>query len=251
MQNIIAISLLGFFASSLSIAQDRQLAPNQISVIGSVELKEIANQASFTFSVKGVGSSLRLAVEKANEKVKTVTAKLIEIGVPNENISTSQFYSGENYADKAFLSSSRDYQARLTTLVKVDSIPLLESALYTVSENEVENVSNINFSLRDEFDVRRRARVEAALKAKEKAEDIVRALGASLGRLVSVEEIDPTRVIAPHTGSFYPSPFNPPTPYLRSEVMAQGALVDASRGTGFFAQTIVVTSQLRAIFEIK
>lgn len=241
--------LLTFVAITFSNAQDHQPAPNQISVSGSVELREIANQASFTFTVKGVGSSLRLAVENANMKVKIVTDKLLHLGVSTHNIATSQFYSGENYGNKAFLSSSRDYQATLVTLVMVDSLPLLEPILYATSESEIENVSNISFSMKDELDVRRRARVAAAMKAKEKAGDMARALNVTLGQVISIDETDPTRVFSLRGGSQnYPNPFNPTT---SAQFMQRESNADESTGSSFFAQTITITSQVRVIFEIK
>ena len=249
MKRTILIVLLVTLAGYVSPAQDHQSASNQITVLGSVELREIADQANFTFSGKGVGSSLRLAVENANKKMKVVTDKLIQLGIPARNISTSRFYSGENYGDKAFLSSSRDYQATLTSLVKVDSLPLLESVLYTISESDVQNLSNIGFALKDELDPRRRARTGAALKAKEKAEDIARALGVVLGRLISVEETDPTRVYSQQAAQNYPSPFNPSVTQI--QYLRGGSTTDESVGAAFFAQTITVTSQVRAVFEIK
>jgi uncharacterized protein YggE len=249
MQRIVLIVLAIVLGTCLALAQDRQSTPKQIAVLGSVELKELADQANFTFSVKGVGSSLRLAVENANGKMKVVTAKLIRLGIPAQNISTSRFYSGENYGDKAFLSSSRDYQATLTSFVKVDSLPLLESVLYTISESEVQNLSNIGFAIKDELDPRRRARIGAALKAKEKAEDIARALGVSLGKLISVEETDPTRVYGQQSAQNYPNPFNPSATEI--QILRGGRTMDESMGTAFFAQTITVTSQVRAVFEIK
>lgn len=249
MSKIVLIALLLTLASNVTIAQDRQLTTNQITVLGSVELKEIADEASFTFSLKGVGSSLRLAVEDASKKMKILTNKLVELGISARNISTSSFYSGENYDDRAFLSSSRDYQATLTTLVKVDSLQLLESVLYLISESKVLNLSNITFSIKDELGFRRRARVAAALKAKEKAEDIAHALGVSLGRLLFVEETDPTRVYNQQIAQHYPSPFNPSSNQIQD--LHGRSNVYESVGSAFFAQTISVTSQVKVIFELK
>lgn len=249
MRRIILMLLLVALARFVTHAQDHHAATKQITVLGSVELRESADQASFTFSVKGVGSSLRLAVENSNKKMKIVTDKLIQLGIHPSDISTSRFYSGENYGDKAFLSSSRDYQATLTALVKVDSLPVLESVLYTISESEVQSLSNIGFSLKDELDPRRRARIGAALKAKEKAEDIARALGVVLGELISVEETDPTRVFSQQAAQNYPNPFNPSTTQI--QFLRGGSTIDESMGAAFFAQTVTVTSQVRAVFEIK
>lgn len=243
----------------ISVGQEPQLSAHQISVLGSVELKEPADQASFTFSMKGVGSSLRRAVQDANTKVLSLTNKLLLIGLSAKDISTSQFYSGENYGDKAFLSSSRDFRAVLTTLVKVDSLKLLDTLLYTVSDAEVETLSDIAFSFKDELGLRKKARAAAAAKAKEKADDFANALGISVGSIISVEELE--SAVATRSANQigvrggrgfemsynYPNPFNPVT----VPDMALRPALDESRGSGFFARTISITSQVRVVFGIE
>ncbi len=224
---------------------------NQFTVLGSVELKERADQASVVFSMKGVGSTLRQAVENADKKTKGLTDKLIALGIKERDISTSEFYSGENFGDKAFLSSGRDYRATISTVVRIDSLKLLQPVIFAISEAEVQNLSDVTFSMKDEVSFRRRARTEAALKAREKAEDIGKALGIIVGKVIAIEEIplqqantQQSNTLNMRGGRMFPNPFNPVT------VLAEGTL-DETRGSGFFAQTVSVTSQIRVTFELK
>ena len=181
--------IYAFFAAvPVLLAQQPDQRTNQISVTGTVELKQLADQASLSFTVKGVGPTLREAVAGADRNTKTVTGKLLTLGLKEKDLSTSSFYSGDNHGDKAFLSSSRDFQARVTTVVTIDSLPLLEHILFAVSECDVQSVSQVNFSLKDEPSIRKKARVEAALKAKEKAEDLAQTLGVTLGKVISIDE---------------------------------------------------------------
>ncbi|MBI2429451.1 MAG: SIMPL domain-containing protein [Ignavibacteriales bacterium] len=238
-----------FLLLQTTFAQKVEENQNQFIVTGSVELKEVADQAVVSFRIKGVGASLRQAVESAGSKTKELTDKIIGLGVKSKNISTSEFFSGENYGDKSFLSSNRDYRALIETSIKIDSLKLLQSIIFTISEAEVEYLSQINFSFKDELGLRRRARIEAGLKAKEKAEDIAKALGATIGKVLFVEEILQNQPlsnnIAIRGARAYPNPFNPSTNSFESNSF------DETRGSGFFAQTISVTSQVRVIFEIK
>lgn len=241
--------LLVTFNAYVSPGQERQAPLRQISVLGSVELREIADQAKFNVSVKGVGASLRAAVEAAKNKTSTVTSKLVTLGIPGHKIATSQFYTGDNAGDKAFLSSSRDYQATLNTMVTIDSLPLLEAILYATSESDIQSISNISFSLTNEVGIRKRARVAAAMKAREKADDIANALSVSLGQVISIDEIEPTRVFALQSVTGYPNPFNSST--LPGTMRGETSVIDESGGSGLFAQTIVVTSQVRVVYELK
>ncbi|HOJ06177.1 MAG: DUF541 domain-containing protein [Chlorobi bacterium] len=258
MKQFIMLFVLLFSISNTISAQQNEITQNQISVIGSVELKEIADQASFYFTIKGVGETLRLAVEDAENKTKILSEKIIQLGIKKNNISTSDFLSGENYGDKAFLSSSRDYQATIVTMIKTDSLDLLRSLLFLISEAEVENISTISFSLKDELGLRRRARIEAGLKAKEKAEDISNALGVKLGRVLTIEEIQPTQTYTNQNqylyirgGLNYPNPFNPSSYNVVQEKNLNSQTIDETKGSGFFAKTVSITSQVEVSFAIE
>jgi uncharacterized protein YggE len=252
-----ACVIIAILLASSSFAQTPDLKPNQFTVQGSIELKLPADQASFYFSMKGVGSTLREAVGNAEKKTRVLVTQLIGLGVKENGIATSDFYSGENYGDKAFLSSNRDFRAIITTVVTIDSLKSLSPIIFAVSEAEPENMSQISFTLKDELPFRRRARVEAGLKAREKADDIGKALGVSIGRVLSIEELS-TLVTNPgqslRGGRASLSQFNTaPNPFNPSSIGAtqKQESIDESQGSGFFAQTISVTSQVRVIFEIK
>jgi hypothetical protein len=256
MQHFFLFFVLLFGIPNIISSQQNEITQNYISMIGSVELKEIADQASFYFTIKGVGETLRLAVEDAENKTKNLSEKIIQLGIKKNNLSTSDFLSGENFGDKAFLSSSRDYQATIITMIKTDSLDLLRPLLFMISEAEVENISTISFSLKDELGLRRRARIEAGLKAKEKAEDITSALGVKLGKVLTIEEIQPTQTYTNQNlrmrgGYNYPNPFNPGTYNVLEENNANPPAVDEIKGSGFFAKTVSITSQVKAIFAIE
>jgi len=127
-----------------------------------------------------------------------------------------------------------------------------------ISEAEVENISTISFSLKDELGLRRRARIDAGLKAKEKAEDITNALGVKLGKVLTIEEIQLTQTYTNQNqylrirgGYNSPNPFNPGTYNVLEENYANPSTVDEIKGSGFFAKTVSITSQVKVIFAIE
>lgn len=253
MLKLLFVVTLIVFQSVFTFSQQSVNSNNQITVLGSVEINQKADQASFSFSVKGIGETLRQAVEVAERKTKSLTDKLIQLGIRTDNISTSSFFSGENYGDKAFLSSSRDYKTVIETLIKIDSLELIKPVMFTISDADVENISKIKFSVKDELGLRRRARIEAGLKAKEKADDIANSLGVSVGEVLVIEEIQATQTsrddgqyMFVRGGGNYLNPFNPPSTnfYLQQNSL----IIDETKGTGFFAQTVTATSQVRVTF---
>ena len=123
------ISLMG---SLVLHAKDSTEA--HIDVSAKAERRVTADRAEFQFTVLGLGESLGEAVEAATRGTDSVVLKLIALGIKKEQISTRQFTSGENRGGKAFLSSSKDYQAHIITRVVIDSLPLLAMAVTIVSE---------------------------------------------------------------------------------------------------------------------
>ncbi len=244
LMTVIFLCVSGFADAQIADANKKQ-----ISVLGSVELKEVADEATFYFTIKGVGESLKKAVEEAEKKTKDVTDKLLNIGVKKNDISTSDFMSGENSDDKAFLSSSRDYKATIVTKIKTDNMSLLKPLLFTISESGVENISDISFSYKDEVGLRRRARIEAAQKAKEKAGDLAAPLGIKVGKVIMVDELQTTLFSGKQMQNMrmgLAAQFN-----AVGNGFSNDGSADESKGTGFFAQTISVTSQVRVVFEIE
>jgi uncharacterized protein len=256
MKNIIVSMTLFLIMTGFVSAQQFEEKQRQITVLGSVVLNEIADQASLSFRIKGVGVNLRQAVEDAMTKTKDLTDKLILLGINKNNISTADFTSGENYGDKAFLSSSRDYQAVIVTFIKTDSLSLLQPVLFLLSESKVESISTISFSRKDELELRRNTRIAAGLKAKEKALDISNALGVKIGKVLFIEEIQSTQTMSnnnaypQYRGSLnYPNPFNPSS-YAPSTIKNEFN-PDEVKGSGLFAQTVSVTSQVKVTFALE
>ena len=52
-------------------------------------------------------------------------------------------------------------------------------------------------------------------------------------------------------GQNYPNPFNPSIYNVSPEVNLKSTTVDETRGTGFFAKTVSITSQVKIIFTIE
>lgn len=183
---VIGVVAIGMMMTAPLSAKDSTEA--MIEVSATAERRVMADRAEFTFTVQGLGPSLGQAVESATRATDSIVTKLIALGIGKGRISTQHFTSGENRGDKAFLSSSRDYKARITTRITVDSLPLLASAVALVSEADVDDVGSIDFSLRDETSLLRELRKEAARTARQKAEDITSELGAKIGRVLFADE---------------------------------------------------------------
>ncbi len=215
---------LGLFAQNIT-------NDNRLIVNGTAELQAEADQASFMYEVEGFGSTLKEAVDNAKKKARETTQKLFDLGLKEENLATSSFFSGENTGGKAFLSSSKDFHATIKVTVMLFDLKKLEDAILTLSECDIVNMSRIDFSLRNPAVYKEKARKEAVALAKKKGKELAEEMGIKLGKVVRVEEN--------HAG-IYP---------MNGMVMAKGGF-NAAPPT-FHAATMKVSASLRISYTIE
>jgi hypothetical protein len=141
--------------------------------------------------------------------------------------------------------------AGITMYITVDDLRHLEPVLILLSESEVENISKVQFSLKDDATYKKKARQLAVQNAKEKAEEIAKKLTISVDTAVVVQEI-PQEKIQPD------DPFQRYYQCSRHEYVAlathAGGPVGASvsdSGLGYFSDTIHVYSSIKVVFNVE
>lgn len=243
MKSIKILFIAVLFLSVASFAQE--VEDNRLTVYGKVKVFAKADRANIVFHLKGVGSSLNRAFDDAKQQMSIISTKLENIGLSKRDISTSFFQSRENFGDKAFLSSKKDYCAIMTVTVTTDSLELLEPVVVILSESRVESISSISFDLINYLDLRKRGLKEAVLKAKEKADLVSKELDLVCGDVLSVEEIKgPEPESRSLTFNRYPSPFNVPL------FTQEGPSYERGDESSIYSQEISFFSEVRIIFEI-
>ena len=241
---VLLFAMVLIFISALDY-QAQELDGNRLTVYGKVRVFAKADRATVTFNIKGVGRSLQLAFNDANKQINAIAERLHAIGLSEGNLSTSFFRSSENFGDKAFLSSKRDYRAIMTACITTDSLELLESIVVILSESEVRRIANITFELINYSEVRKDAMARAIDKAKEKAELISRQLGIRSGNIIEIEELKSTEPQNPWIYPLIPSgPFNAPL------VLSSSSRSENPDNSGIFAQEIRFDSEVRLVYEI-
>jgi uncharacterized protein YggE len=242
--HFLLLSLTIFSASQLCNADD-MLSNNRITVFGKAEVSAPADRAKISFTVTGYGPTLRSAVDKAKKKIADISSKIVKTGLKKKNLNTSHFYTGENPGSRAFLSNKKDYRARITMYVSVDDLSLLESVIFLLSESEVDDISNVYFSLKDNGSFKQKARQLAVQKAKRKAEEFAKELNIVVGRATVVEEIPQTGLQRePYIGHQQLGSNVSYQQFLQSEFAAR-------ESTGYFIDTIQVYSAVKVVFKIK
>jgi uncharacterized protein YggE len=223
--------------------QAEDMASDCITVFGKAEVLASADQADLTFSVTGYGSTLRAAVDDAKEKTKAVSKELFAVGLKETDLKTSRFHSSENYGTKAFLSNKKDYKAAITTQVTITDLDLLESVIFLLSEKEVDTLSDIRFSVKEDESFKQKARRLSVAKAKQKAVELAEPLDLSVGAVATIEEIPQPDIQVRSSLNLYELQ---KTSYLLS---ANATM--AQERAGFFTGTIQITAVVKVVFKIQ
>jgi len=225
------------FAFSQSV-EYQKLKQNHLSVSAQKTLKVPCDLVEFSFQVSGEGSTLEEAVKKAKYKTEQIVSVLLKLGLKKRNLSTTNFHSGENYGDKAFLSSKRDFKAYISTHISLNDMALAEKAMIAISQQHPDEISGLNYSL-EKRDIHEQKAVEqASAKALKKAEAIAKSLGTKVIGTLYVEE-----------NNVY---ITPPLAHSRVRRLSKmEAVYDGDSEPILFNQEQEVNATVRIVFQIK
>ena len=189
------LSILGVVASAAVITAPSwfmrsRLPQDQFSVDGTGRVFAPPNIAEITLGVHTEKAQTAEAATKENvEKMNRVIEAVKKAGVETKDIKTTdyQLYADYNYPqDSGRELSGWNLSQRVRVKIrKLDSIGDVIAKATAAGANQTENIS---FTIDDEEVLKKQARGEAIEKAKAKAEELSKAAGIKLGKVINVYE---------------------------------------------------------------
>lgn len=161
----------------------------QITVSATGESTVSPDQASVSAGVVTQGKTAAVAMQSNAKLMSAVFEQLDKAGIAKKDIATSQLSLQPRY-DYSNRQSPRitQYEARNTVTVKTGDLenvgPMID-ALITAGLN---NINQVQFSVKDPKAARDEARIAAIKEAREKASNMAKAAGVGLGDLQSLSE---------------------------------------------------------------
>lgn len=182
---IIIIALISLFIFTAANAQDN--AVRRVDVTGTSIIKVKPDMLHWSVSAQYEAnelSEIKRAIDRATEDVIDM---LRRAGVKEEDIQTSGIMVYKNYLDPNNPNVKRFNGSNSISFVLRDI-----SKYSDLSESffDIENVftSSPAFDYSGKVETRERAREDALLAARKKAEDMARVMGVTLGRVYAIEE---------------------------------------------------------------
>jgi len=169
------------------------------------EIQSTPDIAEFSFSVITEGGTDVAKLQEENTtKANDMVALVKEAGVEDKDIKTSNYsvtpryqYYRCNNGDVCPPSEIVGYTVSQTVSVKVRNFETIGTMLAGVAEKGANSIYGPSFSLDDPEEARAEARAEAIEKAKKKAEELAKAGGFRIGKLLSIDE----------GGGYYPTQY--------------------------------------------
>jgi uncharacterized protein len=182
----------------------------RITVTGTGTVSGTPDQLMLYMGVQTTGSSVTAALQRANRAVRAVTRALARTGVRGTDIQTSGLSIQPDYTGNSTIPAG--YGVSESINVTLRTLPAAGTQISDAvrAGGNATQVDGVSLNLNDTSSLLAAARAKAAADARTKAAQYARALGMSLGPVVSVSEQHPAPVLpmfaAPGAGRAAPSP---------------------------------------------
>ncbi len=172
-------------------------AGTRITVTGTGNVSGVPNQLSLSMGVQTSAGSVATALRQANAAARSVTAVLRRSGVAAADIQTSGLSIYPNYSNSSGVPSGYQVSEQLTVTLR--RLPVAGSQISAAARagGNATTIDGVSLNLSDTSTLLAAARGRAVADAKAKAAAYARALGRTLGPVISMSEIPPAQPVQP------------------------------------------------------
>ncbi|MFD1096369.1 SIMPL domain-containing protein [Salegentibacter chungangensis] len=175
-----------FLSAAAIQAQDAKPSP-VVTVTGEGIVKVVPDQVLIKSRIEHEGDSAEQVKKENDVAVDKVIKFLKSKGIKEKNIQTDYVNLNKryDYNDKTY-----SYVANQAISIRLDDIKDYESIMKGLLENGLNRIDGVQFKSSKMASFEAEARKKAVLDAKKKAEDFVEPLNQSLGKAISISEMD-------------------------------------------------------------
>ena len=165
-----------------------------IKVTGTAEIQVVPDEVVFSLKIRKSDKSLTIAKAQNDDNVKKILDLTKRFGIAPQDVKTDFISVGEKYdrvrptGEEEYKNVFAGYTVSKTVIVKLRNINRFEEFFSEVISVGVTEVGNVSFESSRLRQYRDQARAMAIRAAKEKAAAIVKEIGQTIGRAVSIEE---------------------------------------------------------------
>ncbi|NIG52748.1 SIMPL domain-containing protein [Chitinophaga sp. Cy-1792] len=235
MKQVIAfVAALVLYVNSYAQQLDKRDIQRTIEVTGSTEIQVVPDEIYFDISLKEYMKS-REKIEIAILEKQLLQA-VEAAGISKDNLTIDNVFGfGRNWVGSKknpveFL-SSRNYKLKLQNLDKIDQILNAIDAL-GIEKASIASVNSTKMAM-----YRRQAKVQATKVAMEKATEMLAVIGAKLGQVITVTEVDEPNFLSSYKNTY-------------SNSIMNNFMENENNSTDLNVKSIKVTAKVKATFAV-
>ena len=190
MRSIVAVALLMLPALASAQERERRPLPPSVTVTGEGIVTAEPDVAEIEIGVVTEAKAAPQASKENAAKLAKVIAEVKKLLGPGDEIKTIGYSLNPNYRypKEGGKPELTGYTATNVVRVRTGALQGVGSLIDTATQSGANKIQRLVFTLKDEDAAKREALRNAAAKAKSKAEDVARALGLKIARVLSVSE---------------------------------------------------------------
>ena len=146
------------------------------------------------------GATVKQVQDQANEITEKITSDLTNLGINEGDIKTTNYSIYPNYNYTNGKQTLNGYTINISMQIKARQLEKGSQVIDIATKDGANNISGISFQVDDMEKYRNQARKEAIDKAKQKAQEIAKETGLTLGKIINVYETPPDQVPGPYYG---------------------------------------------------
>lgn len=187
---IILLSLKIFGPIPVSLNSIVTNKTNIFSVSGEGSVVAVPDTATINLGITVTKPKVKEAQASANSIINKIQDELKKNGIPEKNIKTENFNLNPSYDWSDRTNQITGYQININLSVKVTDFDKINTVIDLATANGANLVGNLQFSVNEDklVELQQQAREEAVTKAKQKAQNLAKASGLKLGKLIDVQE---------------------------------------------------------------
>ena len=168
-----------------------------------------------------------------SQKVNAMVAAMKELSIAEADLQTSHYSISPRYEYKDGAQNVIGYTVSQNVSVKVRDLAKVGTVLSKVGQLGANQVNGVNFTIDDPTALKQEARKEALQDARDKAEELAKALGVKITRVVTFAESSGSGI--------------PPMPYAYKSEMAVATAIAPDIQAG----SLDVVSQVSVTYEVR
>lgn len=160
--------------------------PRMIAVSGQAHMEVVPDQAVLNVSVVSHSKDLNEAKQENDKLTKAVRNIALDLKIPERNIATSNLFISPQYNYQNNKQVMDGYLINRSLRITMDTMDVHERLLSQVIVAGVDQVSGVEFMLKNPETEEQKLRAEAVKNAESKAKVLAEAAGVELGKPISI-----------------------------------------------------------------